>query len=286
MEGRSGEAATRPVPAAPLGRYCLGVVLTVTAVFSQYFVPPLLPGSRVVYGNLPGDLLVVYGVPIAAFALLVGSAPLRDWSHRMGLAVREGLAWYGVLSLVALLVLIALAIVYQAVDPSALKLLERPNPALERAQGDPWFFVGFSFVIGAVEETIFRGWIFGYWRDRPGSWVVPALWTSALFAGVHLYYATTYGLAAPLIFPQLFLGGLSFAATYRYSGGNLVMPALLHGAEDACAYLTLVSAAGATAGLAIHYGIVVAGGVLFLILWVRRREGRSESVVGPPATSL
>jgi membrane protease YdiL (CAAX protease family) len=178
-------------------------------------------------------------------------------------------------------VILALAIVYEVVDPSALKLLERPNPALEQAQGNPWFFVGFSFAVGAFEETIFRGWIFGYWRDRPGSWVVPALWTSALFAGVHLYYATTYGLAAPLIFPQLFLGGVAFAATYRYSGGNLVIPALLHGTQDACAYLTLVSAVGETVGLVIHYGIVIAGGILFLVLYLQEKGGPYEAFEGP-----
>jgi len=278
----AAQGGAGPVAAAPLGRYVAGVVVTVLAIYSQYFVPPLLPGSLVLYGNLPGDLFVVYGIPILAFALLVGSAPLRDWSHRMAVAVREGFAWYGALLLLALLVLLVLAIVYAALDPSALQLLSRPNPALEQAAGNPWFFVGFSFAVGAFEETIFRGWIFGYWRDRPGSWVVPALWTSALFAGVHLYYATTYGLAAPLIFPQLFFAGLAFAATYRYSGGNLVMPALLHGAQDACAYLTLVSATGTVVGVALHYGIVVLGGVLFLVLWVRRHDRPAAPVAAPP----
>jgi membrane protease YdiL (CAAX protease family) len=257
-------------------------VITVAAIYSQYFVPTLWPASLAVYGNLPGDLAVVYGVPIVAFGLLVGGAPLRDWSHRMVLAVREGFAWYGALLLLALLILLVLAIVYSVVAPGALKLLERPNPALTQAEGNPWFFVAFSFAVGAFEETIFRGWIFGYWRDRPGTWVVPALWTSALFAGVHLYYATTYGLAAPLVFPQLFFGGLAFAATYHYSDGNLVMPALLHGAQDATAYLTLVSAAGYTAGLALHYTIVLGGGLLFLVLYLRARAGPRSPIPGPP----
>jgi membrane protease YdiL (CAAX protease family) len=282
MDGRPVASSPRPPGApAPLGRYALGVVITVAAIFSQYFVPSLLPGSGVVYDNLPGDLLVVYGIPIVAFAALVGGAPLRDWAQRMALATREGIAWYGALSLLALAVILALAIVYAAVDPSALKLLARPNPALEQAQGNPWFFVGFSFAVGAFEETIFRGWIFGYWRDRPGSWVVPALWTSALFAGVHLYYATTYGPAAPLIFPQLFFGGLAFAATYRYSGGNLVLPAVLHGAQDATAYLTLVSVEWQNISLGIHYGLVVGGGLLFLVLYLRRRPEPLRPLVGP-----
>ena len=186
---------------------------------------------------------MVYGVPILTFSLLVGGGPLRDWNRRMGLATWHGLRFYGLLTILALVVIFVLTIVYEIVDPAALQLLNRPNPALQQATGDPWFFVGFSFVIGAFEETIFRGFIFGYWRDRSGPWMVPAVWTSVVFAGVHLYYGTTYGAAAPLIFPGLFLLGFAFAATYRFSGGNLVVPAVLHGAHDAAAFLTLVSLA-------------------------------------------
>ncbi len=257
-----------PVRPAPLGRYGLAVAITVFAILSQYFVPQTVPGALVLYGNLPGDVFVVYGIPVIAFALLVGGAPLRDWARRMGLATHEGLRWYGLLSLLALLVVLVLLLVYEAVDPSAVGLLNRPNPALEQARGDPWFFVGFSFVVGAFEETIFRGWIFGYWRDRPGTWIAPAIGSSVLFAFVHMYYATTYGAAAPLIFPSLFFLGLAFAATYRYSGGNLVVVALLHGAHDAFAFLTVVSASFLVVGTLLSYGLILVGGLVALALYV------------------
>ena len=242
--------------AASLGRYFLGVLVTVFAILSQYFVPELAPASRVLYGNLPGDFFVVYGIPIIAFALLVGGAPLRDWGRRNGLATWQGLRFYGLLSLLGLLIVLFLTILYEIIDPSALQLLQRPNPALQQAAGNPWFFVGFSFVIGAFEETIFRGFIFGYWRDRSGPWIVPAAWTSVVFAAVHLYYGTTYGIAAPLIFPLLFMMGFAFAATYRFSGGNLVVPAVLHGAHDACSFLTLVSF---ELGLVLGYLLILLG---------------------------
>jgi membrane protease YdiL (CAAX protease family) len=257
------------VPAS-LGRYFTGVAITVLAIVSQYVVPQNIPGTRVLYGNLPGDLFVVYGIPVLAFAFLVGKAPLRDWSKRMSLATWEGLRWYGLLALLALVVVIGLAEIYRVVDPAALKLLNRPNPALTQAEGDPWFFVGFSFVIGAFEETIFRGWIFGYWRDRPGPWFVPATWTSVVFAGVHLYYGTTYGPAAPLIFPTLFLMGFALAAAYRFSGGNLVVPSLLHGANDATAFLTLVNL---DVGLILHYGVILVGAVIGLVHYLRPSGG-------------
>jgi len=244
---------------------------------SQYFLPQALPALRPIYGTLVGDLAVVYGIPVLSFVLLVGLDPLRHWADRMGLAVVEGLRWYGLLSLLALVVVLGLAIVYMAFDPAALQLLNRPNPALQQAVGDPWLYVALSFVVGAFEETIFRGWIFGFWRGRAGSWVVPALWTSGLFAGVHLYYATTYGVAAPLIFPSLFLLGFAFAATYQASGGNLVVVALLHGANDATAYLTLINL---DLGDGLHYLVILVGAALGLVLYLRPKDSPMKGMPG------
>ena len=197
----------------------------------------------------------------------------------MGTAAWEGLRWYGLLLLLALVAVFSLEILYEIVDPSALQLLQKTAPPLQSAASDPWFYIGFSFAIGAVEETIFRGFIFGYWRDRPGDWFVPATWTSAVFAGVHLYYATTYGVAAPLIFPSLFLMGFALAATYRFSGGNLVVPALLHGAHDAAAFLTLVSM---ELGVVLSYLLVLVGAVIGLVHYVRN-DAESVAPVGPPS---
>jgi len=280
----SGTAPTSPGPSreirpVPLARYSAGVVITVFVIVSQYFVPQTIPAARILYGNLPGDLFVVYGIPVIAFALLVGAGPLRNWRANMAVAGWQGLRWYGLLGALALVIVIALAIVYQVIDPSALGLLNRPNPALTQAKGNPWFFVGFSFVIGAFEETIFRGWIFGYWRNRPGSWVVPATWTSVIFAAVHLYYGTTYGPASPLIFPSLFLTGFALAATYRFSGGNLVAPALLHGANDASAFMTLISV---ELGVVVHYLIILVGLVIALVHYGWGSE-KPPALAVPPA---
>jgi len=269
-----------PPPSASVGRYFVGVAVAVLAVFSQYFVPEVFPPALVLYGNLPGDVFIVYGIPIIAFALLVGGGPLRDWKERMGEAAWQGLRFYGLLSLLGLLVFVVLVVVYQFVDPGALQLLNRPNPALQQASGNPWFFVGFSFAVGAFEETIFRGFMFGYWRGRSGSWMVPATWTSAVFASVHLYYGTTYGAAAPLIFPSLFLFGFALAATYRFSGGNLVVPALLHGAHDAAAFLTLVSE---ELGVILSYLLILVGGLVGLIHYLEN-DRPTSSVPPPPGT--
>jgi membrane protease YdiL (CAAX protease family) len=262
-------------PTVPLSRYALGVVITVLAISSQYFLPQLWSPARVVYGNLPGDLFVVYGIPVIAFALLVGLGPLRNWKDRMELATIEGLRWYGLLSLLGVVIIVVLALVYQIVDPAALKYLSRPNPALTQAAGDPWFWIGFSFVVGAFEETIFRGWIFGYWRYRTTRWIIPAVWTSALFAGLHLYYGFTYAAAAPLIFPGLFLTGFAFAATYHASGGNLVVVALLHGAHDAAAFYTLINP---VVGELLYYLLILIGAAIGLVYYLRDSEARLRPI--------
>ncbi len=267
-----------------VGAYAVAVAVTVAAILSQYVVPELVPSLAVLYGPYTG-LLVVYGIPILSFAVLVGARPLAGWASHLRTASIEGLRWYGLLSILALGVTIVLAIVYAAVDPSALRLLSRPNPVLENARSDPWFWVAFSFVIGAIEETIFRGWIFGYWLARRSPrWTVHAVWTSALFASVHLYYGTTYGPAAPFIYPTLFLLGLAFALTVRASGGNLMIVALLHGANDAAAFLELISPDG---GLAVHYGVIGIGLAVALVLYLRSRPPPLAPVAvwgagGPP----
>jgi membrane protease YdiL (CAAX protease family) len=261
-----------PKSSGSLAGYVLGVGITVAAILSQYVVPQAVPALRPLYANLLGDLAVVYGIPIVAFALLVGGAPLKGWASRMGTATWEGLRWYGLYSALALVVIFGLTIVYLIVDPGALDLLSRPNPALEAARSDPWFWVAFSFAIGACEETIFRGWIFGYWLGRPGgSWVGAAIGSSAIFAGVHLYYGFTYAAAAPLVFPELFFLGFAFATAVRASGGNLVVVAFLHGLNDAGAFLTLVNSNDA---LLLHYGVIGIGLVVALVSYLGRPSAR------------
>jgi membrane protease YdiL (CAAX protease family) len=270
-------ARSSAAPYDAVVRYLVAVLITVFVILSQYFVPELLPGLRPIYASLPGDLFIVYGIPVLAFALLVGGAPLRHWFGRLRTASLEGLTWYAGATILSLVVLFVLVIVYEALDPSALQLLQRQNPALTQAAGDPWFWVGFSFVIGAFEETIFRGWIYGFWRGRTKRWIAPAVGSSALFAGVHLYYGTTYGPAAPLIFPGLFLLGFAFAATYEASGGNLLVIALMHGVYDASAFLTLVDT---NLGLLVRYLPVLVGVVLILARLLAR-----EAATGLPPIS-
>ena len=259
--------APRP---APVGRYLAALLITVAAILSQYVVPGAIPALAPIYGSLLTGLLIVYGIPIVAFGLLVGAAPLRRFAASMGTASVEGLRWYALLSVLALIVTALVLVFLSVLDPAAVHALTRTNPDVVQAESDPWFWVAFSFAIGAIEETIFRGWIFGYWLSRGTSdWFRVAFASSALFAGVHLYYGVSYGVASVAIYPTLFLIGLSFAIVYRYSGGNLVVVALLHGANDSAAFFTILSPDGA---LAIHYGIILIGLILAMVVYIRSRD--------------
>ncbi|MCI4340614.1 MAG: CPBP family intramembrane metalloprotease [Thermoplasmata archaeon] len=262
----------RPAGRGRLGSttaYAAAVVLTVLAILSQYVVPWAVPATRPLYSSLLGGLLIIYGVPIVAFALLVGTRPLDRAFSGLGRSFAPSLAWYGALSIGTIGALVGLLVLYTWLDPSALDLLNKPNPVLEQGASHVWFWIAFSFVIGAVEETIFRGWVFGYWIARGSTNLTwHAVWTSALFAGVHLYYGATYLAAAPFTYTPLFLLGFAFAMAVRASRGNLVWVALIHGATDATAFLTIVSSDWA---VGIHYGIVVIGAGLAVVLYLRTR---------------
>jgi membrane protease YdiL (CAAX protease family) len=268
---RSDPPTVRPNPPAAvppsLVPYLLAVVITAVAVLSQYFVPPLVPSAAWLYQSAISGYSIVYGIPILSFLLLVGTGPLQRWRADLGPSALPSLGWYGALSAISLIVTFVLLLAYLALDPGALDLLTRQNPVITAAQSDPWFWIGFSFVIGAVEETIFRGWIFGYWVQRGSrSLWFHAIWTSAFFAGLHLYYGATYLQAAPLIYPQLFFLGLAFSLAVRSSRGNLVWVALLHGATDAISFYSIVNQ---DAAAVLHYALIGVGAVVAIVLWVR-----------------
>lgn len=241
---------------ASVGKWVVATTITALAVGSQYFVPSLFPATKFVYGSALG-YLVVYGIPILAFLGLVGIAPLRGWNREWRVASIEGFRWFGLLSLLGLLLGIALLVVYEVLDPSAVNLLSRQVPILRSAGRNIGLYVALSFAVGAIEETIFRGWVFGFWRQRrPDRIGVAAGATGLLFAGVHLYYWTTYGVIATVPLVMLALLGTAFALGVGASGGNLVVVALLHGAFDASSFYSVVNL---PVGLAVHYGLVLVG---------------------------
>jgi membrane protease YdiL (CAAX protease family) len=275
-----------PEKVASLSRYFSAVAITVFAILSQYFVPQLVVAVRPVYATLATELSIIYGIPILAFVVLVGIQPLRRFFSNPGTAVVEGLRWYGAMSILGLLAALTIVAVLSAVDPSAVAQLSKLSPPLVAAESDPWFWVGFSFVIGIIEETIFRGWIFGYWLlRRPSQWLAHAVWTSILFASMHLYYGGTYGFASGVAFAELFFAGLGFAFAVRYSRGNLLIVGLLHGAHDALSFSTLV---WKPYGEDLFYLLILLGAIVFVVVaLVRDQEPKPMTpwVAGPPSAT-
>ena len=85
--------------------------------------------------------------------------------------------------------------------------------------------------------------------------------SSILFATVHLYYAFTYGVASLIPFVDIVAIGMAFAITYYRSGGNLLIPALIHGVYDATGFLAVAISSNLglyLRGLLIFIGIIVA----------------------------
>ncbi len=254
-------------------RYALAVVATAAGVLSQYVIPSSwIPAGLV--GFVLG-LLLVYGVGLAAFFLLFGITPLRNFFRRSGLAGVETVRWYGVFGFLGFILAFVLLIAYLAIEPHrAEELISRQTQVIQAASSEPLFYILFSiFFVGFVEETLFRGYVLGTVLHLRGtrSWSIHALWTSFLFAGVHLYYAQTYLEVSPVYYAQLVTLALAFSYIYIYSGGNLLLPALLHGAFDAISFLSLAPGM-LEASAVIRYALLF--GCAFVALSLYARQGR------------
>ena len=143
-----------------------------------------------------------------------------------------------------------------------------------------WFMVAFSFlVVGPSEEYLFRGFVFGGLLNvsKGRHWLVLALISSIFFAAIHLYYAVTYGVASLVAFADLITFGMAMAATYYVSGGNLLVPARLHGAYDATAYVSI--ATSSDIGVQLRNLMIVTGIIAALLVFSRKKSaGTRENI--------
>ena len=219
-----------PTNVLPKKLYLIGVVVIFLSVYSQYFIR---------YGSITG-YLVVYGIPVLVVSLLFG----RQLFHRAGKnnkdAAKFGLGLFGVLIVISLLLsIIALAIITHF-DPHAANLLNKPNPVLNVPSNVAWLMIPVSIlVVGPAEEYLFRGFIYGGLLSisKGRYWILLAAVSSVMFASVHAYYALTYGIASVLPFIDLITFGLAMSIAYYWSGGNILVLALIHGVYDATDFL-------------------------------------------------
>ncbi len=213
--------------------YFLALCVICASTVSQYAV-----GGR----HPLADFLLAYGLPIAWITWLCGSTILRRALVNSRAALRHGLAAFGVCSLAGIVVAIGVYYILSVLDPRAANLLHRPLPLFNLPPHLIGVMVWASFlVVGPAEEYIFRGFVFGQMlRLYPGRhWLALAFLSSLLFAAAHLYYVLILGIASLVPLTEVFAIGVAMAVAYYRSGGNLLIPALIHGAFDASGFIAL-----------------------------------------------
>ena len=266
--------------------YVLGLVIIFAAVYSQYLIPYFGVHLEPVPGLIFG-LLLVYGVPILAITLLLGTTIIRRFFKNTYSAIKVGLGLFGAFTVLGLFLSIVITIVLVALYPPTTKLLEQPNPALNVSPDFAWVMVGVSLLVtGPAEEYIFRGFVFGELLDifKNRNWLILAFVSSILFSAAHLYYAQTYEVASIVQFTELVTFGMAMAGTYYLSGGNLFAPALIHGAYDATAFVgvaTSTSVGDGLRGFMILLGVIVA-----FLLYIQRGSRKDDNPINAPQETV
>ena len=250
--------------------YVVGLVVIFAAVYVQYFVS---------LGPVLG-YLVVYGIPIAVGLLIFGREILKRAAKNNLTAAKLGLAVFGVSTVLAIAISAAVLLILLQFNPGVQNLLNRPNPVLNVSPKEAWVLIAISFIIvGPAEEFLFRGFMFGGLLSisKGKNWVLLAVISSAMFAAVHAYYAVTYEVASVVAFIELIAFGFAMCVTYYWSGGNLVILALIHGAFDASGFLG-VATTELIGGIA--RGVLITVGLLCAFLYLPKKI---RVYTGPPA---
>jgi membrane protease YdiL (CAAX protease family) len=275
------------LPVQKVVLYALATAIAVVGVVSQYVIPSswFPPG----WAGFLLDLFLVYGIGLIAFYLAFGIRPIRNFARRTDVGASEGFRWYGIFALLGLVLALALAVVYVAVDYTRYQELINQNTTVQNAgAANPLFYILFSiFFVGFVEETLFRGYILGSLLTITGTqnWRVCAVFTSLIFAGVHVYYAQTYLEVSTIYYVQIVTLGLAFSYTYVKSGGNVLVIGLIHGTFDAISFFSLTSLGKADhLALAMSYGLILGSALWALVLYLRN-PSPTDSWDGQPAVS-
>ncbi len=246
------------------GAYIFGIAVIFLSAYSQYFISG--------FGPVTG-LFVVYGIPIAVISMIAGRSILSRFFRGNWTALKYGLGFFGFFSLLGGIAAAAIYGILAGLDPSALNLMHRANPVLHVRPDMAWLMVAASFLlIGPAEEYIFRGFVFGgllkLYQNR--HWILLASISSVLFAAAHLYYLLIYGAASLVPFAEIVTIGMAMAATFYFSGGNLLIPAMLHGAFDAAGFIA--TDISPETGIVMRQLMIIAGLITAAALYRSRRR--------------
>ncbi|MEM3403112.1 MAG: type II CAAX endopeptidase family protein [Nitrososphaeria archaeon] len=234
-------------------KYAAGVILILLGIYSQY----LFNMRGLIYGTL-----VVYVLPSFIIYLLDGKRILSNSFKNLKTALRFGLGYFGIFSVAGLALAFFLLAVLFAFNPEIMDMITKPNPLLDITPDLAMAMVWFSFiVVGPFEEFLFRGFVFGGLADilKGKHWIYSALASSLIFSIIHLYYLFVFGIASIIQFSQITLFSLGMCGAYYKSGGNLIIPALIHGAYDATSFLIIALPENPFLGLELKISMIVAG---------------------------
>lgn len=252
--------------------YLAGVCVVLASAYSQYLIGGLSPILAA---------LVVYGVPLLVTSLLWGSTIARKAFSQAYRALKFGLAFFGVFTVLGTVAGTVISYIILTLDPTAVSLLQRPNPVLHVSPEFAWIMTWVSFlVVAPAEEYLFRGFIYGGLLNllKGRHWLGLAFISSVLFAAAHLYYAFVYGITSLVQFADLVTFGMAMAITYYLSGGNLLVPAIIHGAYDATGFIGVATSPGL--GILLRGSLILIGIIVSLSLlgqrMLNRRVARQE----------
>jgi membrane protease YdiL (CAAX protease family) len=248
--------------------YFTGLAIIFLSAYSQYFVEG--------YGPITGAL-VVYGIPIIWISVFYGPEILSRAFKNNSLALKYGIGYFGAFALLGSIISGIIIVVLTALDPNALESLNHANPVLHVPRKLAWIMVFVSLVfIGPAEEYIFRGFVYGGLLKlfHNHHWIFLAFISSVLFAVVHLYYLVIYGLASLIPFVEIVTIGMALGFAYYLSGGNLLIPSLIHGAFDATGFIA--EAISEEVGITLRFSMILVG-LLVALMMYRRRNRPHES---------
>ncbi|MEM3385139.1 MAG: type II CAAX endopeptidase family protein [Candidatus Micrarchaeia archaeon] len=242
-------------------KYLIGATIIILCIISQYIFN---------VRDFLHQIILVYAIPSVAVFLLDGKRIILNAYKNMGTAIKYGLGYFGIFSATGFALAFILIITIFAFDPSSQQIINRPNPLLNISPEFAWYMIFFSFIIvGPFEEFLFRGFMFGTLKEVLGKihWTYSALISSFIFTIIHFYYYMIFGNIALIQFAQLMMFSIGMCGAYYKSGGNLIIPALIHGAFDASSFL-MIAIPNFLIGLNLKILLILVGifvGVFYII---------------------
>ncbi len=102
------------------------------------------------------------------------------------------------------------------------------NSTIDFYPGWYWLIPGLFFQAGIAEETLFRGYLFGYLRERRSFWKA-AVWAAIPFVSVHLimFYSMPWVIALASIALSVIMS-FPFARFYELAGNTIWAAAIIH----------------------------------------------------------